>query len=199
MLGTELTTMKPQHILLAASLFLAATAVAQTADDKGGTGHAHHDHKAPTDSKSQAERVTEGGQGAFAAIQEVVTVLLNDPKTDWQRVDVASLRQHLIDMNNVTLRTMIDTRHVEGGASFSIRSADPDVRSSIRSMTTAHASTMDGVNNWSLKVETTEDGAILTATGDAQRIRALGFIGLMTVGMHHQAHHLALARGEVAH
>lgn len=58
---------------------------------------------------------------------------------------------------------------------------------------------MDGVNNWSLKVETTEVGAILTATGDAQRIRALGFIGLMTVGMHHQPHHLALARGEVAH
>lgn len=76
--------------------------------------------------------MTEGGPGAFAAIQEVVAVLLNDPKTDWQQVDVASLQQHLIDINNVTLRSMIDTRHVEGGASFSVRSADPDVRSSNR-------------------------------------------------------------------
>lgn len=46
--------MKPLHILLATSLFLAATAVALTADHRGGTGHAHHDLKAPTDSKSQA-------------------------------------------------------------------------------------------------------------------------------------------------
>jgi hypothetical protein len=28
---------------------------------------------------------------------------------------------------------------------------------------------------------------------DPVRIRALGFIGLMTAGMHHQAHQLALA------
>ncbi len=39
--------------------------------------------------------------------------------------------------------------------------------------------------------------AALTVTGaDPDRIRALGFIGVMTVGMHHQAHHLALATGQ---
>ena len=29
-----------------------------------------------------------------------------------------------------------------------------------------------------------------------QRIRGLGFIGIMVSGAHHQAHHLAMARGE---
>ncbi|QYX58087.1 hypothetical protein K1T73_06885 [Roseovarius sp. SCSIO 43702] len=31
------------------------------------------------------------------------------------------------------------------------------------------------------------------------RFRAVGFIGVMTVGMHHQAHHLALAVGQNPH
>ncbi len=43
-------------------------------------------------------------------------------------------------------------------------------------------------------------GAALVVTGsDPDRIRALGFIGVMTVGMHHQAHHLALASGQNPH
>jgi hypothetical protein len=46
-------------------------------------------------------------------------------------------------------------------------------------------------------------GARLTVTAsDARdtatvaRIRALGFIGLLTVGNHHAQHHMALARGQ---
>ena len=43
-------------------------------------------------------------------------------------------------------------------------------------------------------------GAALVVTGaDPDRIMALGFIGVMTVGMHHQAHHLALATGHSPH
>lgn len=33
----------------------------------------------------------------------------------------------------------------------------------------------------------------MIATLHAARIRGLGFFGLMNAGMHHQAHHLALA------
>jgi hypothetical protein len=43
-------------------------------------------------------------------------------------------------------------------------------------------------------------GAALVATGaNPERIRALRFIGVMTVGMRHQAHHLALASGLNTH
>src|SRR5271166_2493744 len=46
---------------------------------------------------------TQPGQAAFAAIQEIVQILVDDPKTDWSRVNIDALRQHLIDMNNMTL------------------------------------------------------------------------------------------------
>ena len=39
------------------------------------------------------------GQDAFGAIQEIVQILDADPKTDWSKVDLEALRQHLIDMD----------------------------------------------------------------------------------------------------
>jgi hypothetical protein len=44
------------------------------------------------------------GQAAFGAIQEIVRLLEADPNTDWSKVDLEALRQHLIDMNDVTLK-----------------------------------------------------------------------------------------------
>ena len=38
---------------------------------------------------------TRGGQDAFAAIQEIVEILAADPKTDWSKVNIDALRQHL--------------------------------------------------------------------------------------------------------
>ena len=198
--------MKPHRTLFAACVLLAGTAFSAMSDEQHSTmpgAHAGMDHSAMMQHGGPALipglSVTEGGQAAFAAIQEVVAVLLADPQTDWDKVDIEALRQHLIDMDNVTLRAQVATEEIEDGARFVVTSADPAVQSSIRAMTVAHAATMDGVNGWSLQAEETDNGAILTATGDAPRIRALGFIGLMTVGMHHQAHHLALARGDMPH
>ena len=53
---------------------------------------------------------------------------------------------------------------------------------------------------WRMVAEEVPGGAAMTVTGsDVERIRALGFIGIMTVGMHHQAHHLAIANGNNPH
>lgn len=142
----------------------------------------------------------EGGQSAFAAIQEIVAQLMADPTTDWSRVDIEALRQHLIDMDNVTLRARVSVEEIEGGARFEAISEDAGVTSSIRAMVTAHVATMDGVEGWTMRAEDIPGGAALTVTGeDPNRIRALGFIGMMTVGMHHQTHHLALATGQNPH
>jgi len=143
--------------------------------------------------------VTEGGQAAFAAIQEIVARLMADPDTDWSRVDIAALRQHLIDMDNVTLRAAVQAETIADGARFLVTSADPAVTASIRTMVPAHAATMNGVEGWDMQAGEIPGGASLTVTGDPLRIRALGFIGIMTVGMHHQAHHLALASGMNPH
>ena len=44
------------------------------------------------------------------------------------------------------------------------------------------------------------NGIALTVTGptalDQTKIRALGFFGLLTEGVHHELHHMMLAKGE---
>ncbi|MCB1489198.1 MAG: hypothetical protein KDJ88_17295 [Bauldia sp.] len=189
--------------LAAAALFLAASMAAAQSHD--GMNHDQMDHAAmsphPADVMDTADGSgpTEGGQAAFAAIQEIVSILLADPATDWSQVDIEALRQHLIDMDNVTLRAEVTTEAIDGGARFLATSDDPVVTASIRRMTFAHVATMNGVEGWTLEAEEIPGGAALIATGDAAKIRALGYIGLMTVGAHHQAHHLALARGMQPH
>ena len=147
-------------------------------------------------------QATEGGQSAFAAIQEIVGILLADPHTDWSKVDLERLRQHLIDMDNVTLRARVVSEDIDGGAIFTVTSADAAVVGSIQRMATAHSATMNGQGPILFEAETISDGARLTATGDetaAAHIRGLGFIVLMALGMHHQQHHLALATGNMMH
>ena len=149
---------------------------------------------------TEASAPVEPGQGAFAAIAEIVALLQADPETDWSRVNVPGLGRHLIDMDNVTLRADVETEFIDGGAKFSVTSKDPIVAASIGRMVLAHAATMNGANGLKLLAEQTPAGARLTATGErADMIRGLGFIGLMTVGMHHPAHHLAIARGRGPH
>ncbi|MEJ1931281.1 hypothetical protein WDZ92_13585 [Nostoc sp. NIES-2111] len=144
---------------------------------------------------------TQAGQAAFATIQEIVQILEADPATDWSKVDIEALRQHLIDMDNVTLRAVVQSTPVEGGVRFTVTGTG-EVRDSIRRMVTAHAATMSGVGGWGYASAEVADGASLTVTVPAQdipKLKALGFIGVMTVGMHHQAHHLMLARGMDPH
>lgn len=144
---------------------------------------------------------TQGGQSAFAAIQEIVAILDADPKTDWSKVDIEALRQHLIDMDAVTLRAESKSEPVDGGLRFVVTGAGP-VRDSIRRMIFAHSATMNGVGGWRMSAAEIDDGASLTVIApakDAARLRALGFIGVLTAGMHHQMHHLMIARGENPH
>jgi hypothetical protein len=143
--------------------------------------------------------VIEPGQGAFAAIGEIVARPQSDPATDWTRVDIEALRQHLIDMDNVTLRSAVEVADVPGGAVFSVSAIEPDVVASIVRMVSAHAATMDDPAGWRYQVTTRDTGAVMTVTGDAGQIRALGFVGVLTVGMHHQSHHWAIATGAAPH
>jgi len=175
------------EIMIPAGATLLLPAAGRTATQ----GHEIHD---------TAPALREGGQSAFAAIQEITAALIADPATDWSTVDIEALRQHLIDMDNVTLRADVVHEDIDGGARFTVTSADPLVQASIRAMVMAHVATMNGVEGWDMRAEEVDGGAMMTVTGtDIARIRGLGFIGLMTVGMHHQAHHLALASGRNPH
>lgn len=144
---------------------------------------------------------TQPGQAAFAAIQEIVQILEADPQTDWSKVDVEALRQHLIDMSNVTLAAQVRSEPIDGGMRFVV-TGDGAIRDSIRRMTSAHAATMDGVGGWHFAAKETDGGSIFEVrvpANDSAKLKALGFIGVMTRGMHHQEHHLMIARGQHPH
>ena len=142
------------------------------------------------------------GQDAFGAIAEIVRILDADPATDWTKVDVERLRQHLIDMNEVVLRSAVTPTPVPGGLAMEITGSGR-TEQAIRAMVVPHAVELDRMPEWSAKTETVPGGVRLTVIArkpdDAKlvaRIRGLGFAGLITEGAHHQPHHLAMAKGE---
>lgn len=141
------------------------------------------------------------GQDAYGAISEMVRLLQSDPATDWSKVNLEALRQHLIDMNSVTLRSSVRQTIVPGGIQMVV-TGDPSVQDAIRRMTTAHGMSLRalglvgtstpvaGGSRFTVTVTDTTNKTLLA------QVRGLGFAGLMTVGDHHAVHHLAIARGQ---
>lgn len=149
-----------------------------------------------------AQTPSQSGQDAYAAIAEVVRLLESDPSTDWSKVNLEALRQHLIDMNDVTLRSATRQTAIPGGAKFEV-TGEGRTTGAIRRMLASHARMLGQLPDYDAAVDEVPGGVLFTVranrTGDSAteaRIRGLGFIGLLTVGAHHSMHHLALARGE---
>lgn len=162
-------------------------------------GHHMHGHHPTT---AAADGPTLPGQDAFGAIAEVVRLLEADPDTDWSRVDLERLRQHLIDMNEVVLRSAVKASPIPGGLAMDITGA-PRTERAIRAMVAPHAVELDGMSEWTARTDRIPGGLRLTVTARAAedaktvaRIRGLGFVGLLVQGGHHGPHHLAMAKGE---
>lgn len=180
-----------RHLIAAAAFVVLTSATPAAAQHAHGHGGQH--------GGATAEPV-EPGQSAFAAIAEIVALLRADPATDWSRVDIEGLRRHLADMDNVTLRAEVAATTTPGGAIYDVTSTDPSVAGSIRRMVVAHAATMSGADGMAMTASEINGGARFEVSGpDPAMIRGLGFIGLMTIGMHHQQHHLMLAKGGMPH
>jgi hypothetical protein len=182
-------------ITLIGAALLAASTVAQAMQDHA-MPHADMAKVAP---QAPAE-LHETGQAEFAAIAEATRALEAAPDTDWSKADIDALRAHLVDMDNVTVRSRVVTAAVPNGARFSVTSADAQVRESIGRMVRLHSGMANREGPYRLEVRDIAQGVALTVTGrstaDAAKIRGLGFFGLLTEGVHHQQHHLMLARGE---
>jgi hypothetical protein len=131
-----------------------------------------------------------------------VRILEADPTTDWSKVNLERLRQHLIDMNEVTPRSSVKSEIVPAGLRMEVTGTGR-TEEAIRAMVAPHTHELDQMPQWSAKTEVIPGGLRLTVVAknpdDAKtvaRIRGLGFIGLLTQGAHHQPHHLAMAKGE---
>ncbi len=194
-LPSSVDPMPPLRTAVLLASLLAAPLAAQHVHTPGMT------HPAP----ASASAPTEAGQAAFAAIAAIVRRLEADPTTDWSTVDLERLRQHLIDMDDVTLRSTVRTTPVAGGARFVVRGTGRTV-GAIRRMTRAHTTMLGAEGPYRATVSPLPDGAIVELvaaragdTATERRIRALGFIGTLALGDHHAAHHFALATGQALH
>jgi hypothetical protein len=191
---------------LTASL-IAPISVALAQQPAVGDHQPPHEHQMPGLMQQHHQQMgsavpTMPGQAAFGAIQEIVRLLEADPNTDWSKVDLEPLRQHLIDMNDVTLKANASAKPVDGGLEIAVTGEGRTI-AAIQRMVPAHAEELDRMNGWSAKTELLPDGVLLTVTAsdpkEIQHIRGLGFIGLLVSGSHHQPHHLGMAKGEFPH
>ena len=178
----------PKLLTLLAASLLATAAPAQTT----------HDHSAMMAQHSGVP--TEPGQGAFAAIAEIVAMLTADPQTDWTRVNIAALRRHLIDMDTLVTFAEVTQDDRPNGAVFRASLTGPG-GGAVSRMVPAHAPVLAAETGWSSIAEVSGDTIVWTVTSaeNAEAIRALGFFGLMAVGNHHPDHHFGMATGRMLH
>jgi len=190
-------------LLLGAWVVQALPAMAQTAQAPGHVHDDSHDHAAmeAADESDLPGFEIPAGQAAFAAIAAVVETLDADPATDWSKVDIEALRQHLIDMNTVLMESRVVMEELADGARFRV-SGNEATREAIRRMTLAHARALDAMADFHASAAEAPDGATLDvratdgSPAGVARIRGLGYAGLLTLGSHHGPHHLMIARGQ---
>lgn len=178
--------------------FAAGVATPLTAQHADHSGHAGHVMADPGVSSVPSEP----GDGSFAAIIEIVAMLSADPDTDWTRVDIDGLREHLVDMNQLVIGASVRSEPLPNGLRMRIDTAGRGGEAASR-MVPAHAPFLTAETGWQSEVASEGDEIVWTVTatdaGAVARIQALGFFGLMATGDHHRMHHMAMARGEAAH
>lgn len=145
----------------------------------------------------------EAGQSGFAAIAEIVQILSDDPDTDWSKVNINGLREHLVDMSALTLGAEVKIEVVDDQVRFIASGEDTKTIKALQNMVPAHSKELDKMPEWSALGTATELGAVLAIEPvekiSLPKIQALGFFGLMTTGAHHQPHHLGMASGKFDH
>jgi hypothetical protein len=186
--------------IMTALLSGTAFANAQTTLSSHGDSMDHATHA--QDQPLQDTILTEPGQGAFAALSEVVRVLEADPDTNWGRVDLAGLRAHLVDMDRLVSDTNVEETELPDGLS-AIATGDTETIATLRRMVPVHAAQLTQDDRWTVEAIDAENGVELRVTSDnpavVARIRGLGFFGLMASQDHHREHHMTMARGKDAH
>lgn len=162
--------------------------------------HSHHSgHRS-----SNIPQLTEAGNDAFGSVQEIIMRLRANPKTDWSRVNLEALRQHLVDMRNFTYEvTVLKQTRIKFGLSILLKPNNPQSASSLGRVFLAHPEQLKKETGWTMKTASKDGNYILTVTGktkaDAVKIQGLGYIGVMAWGEHHQRHHWLMATGGSPH
>jgi hypothetical protein len=179
----------------------------------GGPVQAQHEHghsdrqEAKQSNASSTVRSTvlqAPGESVFGAVQEAIRRLEADSTTDWSQVDVARLHQHLLDMHRVAVHVAVEEKTpIENGVRLRVRPTTEAARASLDRVLDAHPHMLKQEAGWSMTVEEADGAYVLRTTtddpADTAKIRALGYMGLLAYGQHHQRHHWHLVNGKHPH
>jgi hypothetical protein len=158
----------------------------------------HHHHMA------SSTPLTAAGNYAFLTIQEAIEKLDTDPNTDWTKVNMEALREHLVDMENFTINVdVLSQKPVKKGMVAVVRPTTKRSEASLERVFAAHPMQLKKEIGWDMLVEKKDDLFTVTVTTDkpseVAKIRGLGYIGAMAMGAHHQLHHWGMVKGENPH
>lgn len=152
----------------------------------------------------QVQPLIETGNDIFGTIQEVINKLNANPNTNWNKVNIEALKEHLLDMRDMTVNIeVISQNRVENGSEIVIK---PMTKRSIQAMKrilSAHPKQLEKETNWKMTVQKQGDNYLLITTTnnptEVSKIVGLGYIGIMAYGSHHQSHHWSMAIGKNPH
>lgn len=170
-----------------------------------GAGAAQAQHPNEKMAEEHAQMPLEApGNTIFGTVQEAIRTLEADPDTDWAEVDMERLRQHLIDMHHVAMNVaVVENEPIEGGVRLVVEPTIEAARASLERVLEAHPAMLKHDAGWQMRVEPRDDQFVLTITdpegAEADKIRGLGYIGLLAYGPHHPHHHWMMVRGQAPH
>jgi hypothetical protein len=170
----------------------------------GATAVQHGDHAPAHHHMPMQSPLTATGNDAFWAIQEAVQKLTADPHTDWSKVNLEALRQHFVDMHNFTMHVeVLSHTPTARGMEVMVRPGTPAAEASLHRVFAAHPAQLKRETGWDMHVSKQGDVFVLNVTtqnpAEIERLRGLGYIGVMALGTHHQAHHWGMVQGEHPH
>jgi len=146
--------------------------------------------------------LTDPGNQIFGAIQETIKALEKDPNTNWNQVNIEALRQHLLDMKAFTEEVeVLDKQAIKMGVKLQVHPLTPRAKTALKRVLMLHPAMLKKEKGW--KMESKQNGDIwiirctTTSPKDVPKIRALGYIGLLATGAHHQRHHWMIATGKM--
>ena len=197
--------MKYSKLSLIGLLMLSYPVIAQ--NDHNNMDHqTHMAQPGTTGENTQAMAVlpTEAGNDVFGTIQEIINLLNEDPSTDWKQVNIEALRLHLVDMQDMTINVnVVSQKAIPNGLIAVIEPTTPRAAGALARVMMAHPAQLEQETGWVMNIDKRGRRYALTITTEnaqeVDKIRGLGYIGLMAYGAHHQPHHWSMATGHNPH
>ena len=146
--------------------------------------------------------LTMPGNEILGTIQEVVQKLEADPNTDWSKVNLEALRQHLLDMKAFTEEvSVISQKPIENGIIIQVKPETERAIGALIRLFKMHPAMLKMEKGWDMITKQDNNQWTISVTtrdsSEVEEIRALGYIGLLAEGAHHQLHHWMIATGQM--